>query len=89
MHYILRYSQALFGVSAESNGIADGSDTSHFEFVDGSDEGREFFEAPRELPWAPSQPNEFNDQRNRVLYLICQTKSADVLRFWISCKTRS
>ena len=63
--------ELFLGLAAEPNGILDGSDTSRFKFVDGSDEGREFFETPGRRPWASSQPDDSIDVENCVLYFNC------------------
>ena len=53
----------LEGTGFDGNG---NGNTERFRFVDGSQEGLDFFEEPFVFPWAANQPNDFGSDDDCV-----------------------
>ena len=57
----------FIGLSATANGVSDGNNTSRFSFVDGSNEGRDFFSQAEVHPWGITEPDDTDNNENCIL----------------------
>lgn len=64
----LRLIIVFAGLEANPGFVFDEDDTSRFFFVDGAEEGLEFFAEPGQTPWESAQPNNFGGNDDCVLY---------------------